>query len=138
MNKHHFGVKPPRARIGGLIHITPVQNGGFAISAKIDGKLFKEGSKWVSYCKALDLSTCGDTRAEAIENTKEAIRLFLEVCIEKNTLIPTLASLGWNLAKGTEKKAITPRIHLPIQKDVPPAFMIESVKGKHWKGQITL
>ena len=41
-------------------------------------QIFKEGGTFVVYTRELDLSSCGRTRQKALQNLKEAVRLFLE------------------------------------------------------------
>jgi len=145
---------------GGLIEIND-QAGKFTVSTELRGKIFKRRSKWISYCESLELSTCGETKAKAIANMQEAILLFFEVCLEKETLGLALSELGWKLvSRGTDEKTIKPEpglripkklalpvellspavpgINLPIPKNVPPAFVINQVKGKNWKGHLEI
>jgi antitoxin HicB len=48
---------------------------------------------WVTYVPALDhLSTFGETRAEALENTREAILGYLEAADKEGISVPTAGS----------------------------------------------
>lgn len=40
--------------------------------------LWKEGNYFVTQCLNIDVSSFGETKAEAFENLKEAIELYLE------------------------------------------------------------
>lgn len=57
--------------------------------------VFQEGTQWVAYSPALDLSTCGDSIKEAQRNFAEAVDLFLEECRRKGTLETVLKACGW-------------------------------------------
>jgi predicted RNase H-like HicB family nuclease len=56
---------------------------------------FKEGSTFVAYAPALDLSTCGDSFEEARRRFSEAADLYLEECLKRGTLEEALTSYGW-------------------------------------------
>ena len=66
---------------------------------RIPLSLWKEGDVYVSFTPALDLSTCGDTRDEAIRNINEAARLFFQTAEERNCLQELLESYGWELTE---------------------------------------
>lgn len=61
--------------------------GPIHIVAKMTGEIYKEDKKWISYCEPLDIYTCGHTKKEAIENTKEG--LSRPLIIPKYDSIPT-------------------------------------------------
>ena len=44
---------------------------------------WKESSAYVAYAQELDVSSCGDTLAQARARLKEAVALFLEECSRK-------------------------------------------------------
>lgn len=49
-----------------------------------------ESQVWVTHVPALnDLSTFGDTKAQALENTKEAIIGYLEAAAKENIPVPS-------------------------------------------------
>ena len=49
-------------------------------------RLFKEGRTFVAHALELDVSSCGGTKAIALKNLKEAVRLFLEQAERMGTL----------------------------------------------------
>lgn len=49
-----------------------------------------EGDVYVSYCPALDVYSHGDTEEKAGANLIEALRLFVQSCIERDTLDPVM------------------------------------------------
>lgn len=57
--------------------------------------VWKEGPTFVSYSPELDVSSCGDTVAEARARLREAVSLFLEECSHRGTLDAILAESGF-------------------------------------------
>lgn len=57
--------------------------------------VWKEGPTYVSYSPELDVSSCGDSVAEARARLREAVTLFLEECAHKGTLAAILAESGF-------------------------------------------
>jgi len=55
----------------------------------------KEGKMYITYSPVLDLSTCGETLDEAMQNFREALGLFFEECAKRHTLEQVLESYGW-------------------------------------------
>ena len=53
--------------------------------------IWKEGKHYVSLCPQLDVSSFGSTKAEAVENLKEAASLYLESA--KQVKLPLPASV---------------------------------------------
>jgi predicted RNase H-like HicB family nuclease len=49
-------------------------------------RTFKEGHNFVAHALELDVSSCGGTKEKAVDNLKEAIRLFLEEAAKIDTL----------------------------------------------------
>jgi predicted RNase H-like HicB family nuclease len=57
--------------------------------------VWKEGPTFVSYSPELDVSSCGDSVAEARARLREAVSLFLEECSRRGTLNAILAESGF-------------------------------------------
>lgn len=122
----------------GLIRIRTDKNGAYVLEASLSGILFQEKETWVACCQMLDLSTCGSTAKEALENIREAISLFFDSCIKRNTLHRALLELHWicqtpdGALKNLEEGCLPAKI--------PPAFMIERFKkdGETWSGKVVL
>jgi predicted RNase H-like HicB family nuclease len=57
--------------------------------------VWKEGPTFVSYSPELDVSSCGDSIAEARARLREAVTLFLEECAQKGILDAILAESGF-------------------------------------------
>ena len=60
----------------------------------------REGEQFVAYSPALDLSTAGDSLAQAQSRFAEAAQLFFEECFKTGTLSEVLTDLGWSSIKG--------------------------------------
>jgi predicted RNase H-like HicB family nuclease len=64
-----------------------------SITVNVEVVLFQENTAWVSYCPALELSSYGNTKAEAKKAFDEAMEIFLAETIEKKTLEKSLLEL---------------------------------------------
>jgi len=53
----------------------------------LTGVVEEEGSQFVSYCRELGTSSCGDTVVEAFENLHDAIRVHLDALVESGELV---------------------------------------------------
>ena len=72
------------------------EGGVVSIRANLSARIKKEKPKmYVSYCPELDLYSQGDTLKEAEANIIEATQLFIESCIEDNTLREVLLECGF-------------------------------------------
>jgi predicted RNase H-like HicB family nuclease len=54
-----------------------------------------DGERWISRCPSLDLYSQGGTEEEATASLKEAVELWMESCLERETLPRALRELGW-------------------------------------------
>jgi len=72
----------------------------------------KKANVWVSSCPALDVVSQGKSEIEAKKNLEEALKLFLEVCLERGTL----EECGFSLIakKIRSKKASGDVISVPL------------------------
>lgn len=50
---------------------------------------------WIAGCPSLDVYSQGESEAEATRNLQEAVELWMDSCIERNTLSAALQELGW-------------------------------------------
>lgn len=69
------------------------------ISFSLPVNIIKEGESFIAYTPALDLSTVGDTLAEAKNRFKEAVNVFFEETSKAGTLDKALSELGWQKKK---------------------------------------
>jgi len=60
-------------------------------------QLIQEGAMVVAYCPELDISSCGDSAAEARTNLQTALRLFIEEAARMGTLRQILLESGYHL-----------------------------------------
>ena len=58
-------------------------------------RVFKEGPKFVAHALELDVSSCGDTKEQAVEHIQEAVRLFLEEAAKMGTVDEILTDAGY-------------------------------------------
>lgn len=141
MVKNVRKVKAPATRKvlhRGHIRTTVKDDGSVEIIASLSGELGKEGKQWISWCPALDLYTCGASRGEALENTKEAIRIFFETCIRHRTLeTALLKELGWTKSVEVSVDGLAAPANL-CRSPVPPAFVLDKMSGNQWKGHVRL
>ncbi len=63
---------------------------------RLSAFLRKEGACWESSCPTLDVYSQGDSKEEAKANLQEAVELWMESCLERNTLSDALRELGWH------------------------------------------
>ncbi len=54
---------------------------------------------FISYCPELDLYSQGETIKQATENISEATHLFIQSCIQRNTLNEVLTECGFTSYK---------------------------------------
>lgn len=91
-------------------------------SMKLPGVVKKSGRYYISSCPILDVHSQGETQKKALENLKEALRLFLMSCVERGTLDEVLRACGFKLIAKQEikiqpfpRKYTTLEIPLPFQ-----------------------
>lgn len=79
-----------------LQYVTDKQN---TVEVGVEVMLVKDGDYIVATCPALELSSFGKTEDEAKEAFHEALSVFMEDLIERQTLERALLDLGWTLRK---------------------------------------
>ncbi len=62
---------------------------------KLPVSIFREGKAFVAYTPVLDISTCGDTLAEAKRRFNELVWIFFKELKRKGTTDEVLTSFGW-------------------------------------------
>ena len=80
-------------------------------------QIFKEGRTFVAHTRELDVSSCGGTQQRALQNLKEAVRLFLEEAEKMGTLEQILADAGYLKRKSKlqgPRFITTQRVSLPL------------------------
>jgi len=86
------------------------------IGARIPVIIFQEGNKFVAYCPALDLSSCGDTEVQARRRFTEAVQVFFRELIAMGTLEEVLEESGWR--KDPHKQVWSPPVYKSTIEDV--------------------
>ncbi len=66
---------------------------------KLEFLIFQEDGAYIAYCPALDISSSGESFNEAVGNFYEMFQLYVECCIENNTLHDDLLAHGWVVEK---------------------------------------
>lgn len=89
--------KTESGRFSGRIDVHKSSDGKVQIESWLEGHLFQEDGAWISFCPALDLTTCADTRQQVLVHTKEAIELFFKSCVQRGTLKAALKNLNWEI-----------------------------------------
>jgi predicted RNase H-like HicB family nuclease len=99
------------------------------------GVMKKEDGWFIAHCPPLDITTQGQTEAEAKKNLIEASELFVISCFERGTFEQALRELGWSVVAGAVK---TPRAsnapdipHGAFRFPVPVPFGLEKAAGCH-------
>lgn len=64
-------------------------------------EIFREGDLYVAVCPDLDVSSFGETIAEARHSLQEALEAFLEECEAMSTLAEVLEEAGFVRENGT-------------------------------------
>ena len=83
------------------------------ISSVVTVMLYQQGDYVMAFCPALDLSSYCKTESDAVASFKEALDIFLEYCIENDTLEQNLIACGWKLRHGYLKpKEVTVPLEL--------------------------
>lgn len=66
-----------------------------SIQTKLPLQIFKEGSEFIAYCPALDISTSGSSMEEAQKMFAELVGIFFEETVKMGTLEKVLLECGW-------------------------------------------
>ncbi len=78
----------------------------------LDVVVYEKGKHFISYCPALDLSSFGISKEDALASFDEAFDLFMDDILAKGTLDTVLASLGWLVLNKPKKTYQPPHLNL--------------------------
>jgi predicted RNase H-like HicB family nuclease len=67
-------------------------------------RILREGTAFVAHVPELDVSSCGDTEADARRNIVDAVQGFLETAKAQGTLIEILQESGYQFENGGWKE----------------------------------
>lgn len=88
------------------------------LGAEIPVTILKEGSIYIAHSPALDLTTQGDSVQDAKRMFAEAAALFIEACVQMNTLNEVLGELGWERVDGAwvppSFEQTSERVRMPV------------------------
>lgn len=91
--------------------------------------VFQEGEYYVSYCPSLDLSSYGDSVADAKNGFDEVMRDYLEQSQKNGTLHQDLTNHGWTFTILHNQKKAAP----PTQVDLNiPAGLLKKQFTENW------
>lgn len=90
-------------------------NGKTKVGFSVGVYIFKEDDTFISYCPALDLSGYGLSESEAKESFAQTLGMYIEYCLNKNTLVKDLQKHGWNIKSMKQKKIKAPDFETMLQ-----------------------
>lgn len=101
------------------------------VLAKVRGIVREDGDFFIAGYPRLEVYSQGDSVEEAKENARDALRLWLESCLDRETLGDALVELGWQ------------RSHEPAEPEGVEAESIHVVHlddalGEPWEDEITI
>jgi predicted RNase H-like HicB family nuclease len=98
------------------------------VCVRVRGVFRPEGDTWVAGFPRLDVYSQGDTAEQAKANAADALRLWIDSCLDRGTLGDALRDLGWHRAKGSDSgDAERMEVH-----------HLEDVLGEPWEQQIEI
>ena len=103
-------------------------HGNKSIEIQLGVLIFQEGESYIAYCPSLDLSTYGDSVADAKEAFEDLIKSYSEDCEKMGTLEKDLAAHGWT--KQLNKGILPPKeidLNIPagvLRKTYNESFLI--------------
>jgi predicted RNase H-like HicB family nuclease len=100
------------------------------VSARVRGVLKRDGESWVAGFPRLDVYSQGDTVEEAKANASDALRLWVDSCLDRGTLGEALRDLGWH--RYPDGSAPTPS----DGEEQIELHHLEDVLGEPWEQQI--
>ena len=95
----------------------PASSLGIAFQFCLPVQIWQEHGHFVAFCPVLQVTSYGDNRQDAQKNIKEAVELFLEVCVEDGTLSEVLRECG--MKRRVSKAPTKVRHESLIQGSVP-------------------
>ncbi len=80
-------------------------------------QIWQENGHFVAFCPVLQVTSYGCSKKDAQRNVKEAVELFLEVCVEDGTLNEVLRECG--MKRRVSEVSLDARQESLIQGSVP-------------------
>ena len=117
--------------------------GSISVVIELSAVISDKTGQWEAFCPDLDICTQGASEDEAKENLSEAVGLWFESCLQRDTLWEALEELGWYLAAGSDSvQGVGPFRILPREpSNIPgdpfdltvriPAYQAAALTGGH-------
>jgi predicted RNase H-like HicB family nuclease len=70
---------------------------------KLPANVTKKGHWFISKCPLLDVYSQGKNKKEALANLEEALKLFIESCYQRGTLVRLLTESGFEAAENNQE-----------------------------------
>ena len=84
-------------------------------NVKLPVFIFKEGSRYIAWTPALNISTSGDSSQEVKRRFEEIVEAFFEEIIDMGTIEDVLKECGWKKAIKPKKRWIPPAIDHAVE-----------------------
>lgn len=99
------------------LNTTAVDDNNRHYKFNIEYYVFVENGSYIAYCPALDLSSSGKTFNDAVSAFYECFQLYIESCIDSDTLFADLQAHGWKVSrKSIKAPAFTSLLKKPEMK----------------------
>jgi predicted RNase H-like HicB family nuclease len=69
--------------------------GVVSLNIRLEADTRQDGADWIATCPALDVSSQGATKAEALASLQEAVELWFESCLQRGVLDGALREAGF-------------------------------------------
>lgn len=100
------------------------------VYVQVRGVLRQEGETWVAGFPRLDVYSQGNSPEEAKRNASDALRLWVDSCIDRGTLGNALRELGWHRhTVGSEQPERGAEERIEVH-------FLEDVLGEPWEEEI--
>lgn len=102
--------------MGNLSFKGEYSNGKTRINVKVGVYIFTDDDTYIAYCPALDLSGYGNTEKEAKDSFVLSLSMYIEYCLNKNTLVKDLQKHGWGIKSMKQKKIKSPDVKSMLER----------------------
>lgn len=94
-----------------------------AVVLHLSAYVHEEDGLWVAGCPSLDVFSQGDSVEDAKASLQEAVELWIDSCLERNTLSKALRELGWyRVPPGTLPAQDTDSVEVVAREDEPESL----------------
>ena len=100
------------------------------VSVRVRGVVWSEEDTWIAGFPRLDVYSQGDTPDEAKKNASDALRLWVDSCLDRGTLGAALQELGWHRNRQTSSA--------PNDPEPDRASHLEDTLGEPWEERIEI